>query len=202
MREAFYESTRAASVISMPVFVGVSMVAPFAVPLVFGEQYAQSGRILQVLALIGVVHGVSYFNYAVFTGIGRPDFVLKLLTVRTIANVVAFFLAVPYGLVAVAAAFVARAYLLMPLNVFVLRIAIEVSPRRYFRNFVPALVASFVMALAIWALSQLPLGELSRLLVSIGLGGIVYLATLQWVAPALVRDLLAKLSLLVRSKAS
>lgn len=202
MREAFYESTRAASVISLPVFVGVSMLAPLAVPLVFGDQYAESGRVLQVLALIGVVHGVSYLNYAVFTGVGRPDFVLKLLTVRTIANVVAFFLAVPYGIVAVAAAFVARAYLLMPLNVFVLRVAIDVSPRRYFRNFVPALVASCVMALAIGALSQLPLGGLSRLLVSIGLGGIVYLATLQRVAPELVQDLLAKLSLLTRRKAS
>ena len=186
----------------MPAFVGISMVATFAVPLVFGEQYAESGRVLQVLALIGIVHGVSYFNYAVFTGVGRPDYVMKLLAVRTVANVVAFFVAVPYGIVAVAAAFVARAYLLMPLNVFVLRRAIGISPRRYFRNFVPALVGCVAMALAIWMLSRLPLGDVSRLLSSIGIGAMAYIVTLQLVAPELVRDLLAKLALLFHRKAS
>jgi O-antigen/teichoic acid export membrane protein len=202
MREAFYESTRAASVISMPIFVGISMVATFAVPLIFGEQYAESGRVLQVLALVGIVHGVSYFNYAVFTGVGRPDYVMKLLAVRTVANVVAFFVAVPYGIVAVAAAFVAVAYLLTPLNVFVLRRAIGISSRRYFRNFAPALVGCLAMALAIWMLSRLPLGDLNRLLSSMGVGALAYMVTLQLVAPELVRDLLAKLSLLFRRGSS
>ncbi len=97
MREAFYQSTRAASVITMPVFVGVSMLAPLAGPLVFGEQYMQSGQVLQVLALIGVLHGVSYFDYAVYMGVGRPDVVLKLLAVNTVANVILFFLVAPLG---------------------------------------------------------------------------------------------------------
>jgi PST family polysaccharide transporter len=202
MREAFYESTRAASVISMPVFIGISMVATFAVPLVFGEQYAKSGEVLRVLALIGIVHGVSYLNYAVFTGVGRPDYVMKLLTVRTVANVIAFAVAVPFGIVAVSAAFVARAYLLMPLNVFVLKRAIEISPRRYFANFTPALLSSLLMAVAIWGVSQLPLGDISRLLASIGFGGGAYLVALRALAPELVRDLLAKLSLLFQRQAS
>ena len=202
MREAFYESTRAASVASMPVFVGVSMVATFAVPLVFGEQYTESGQVLQVLALIGVVHGVSYLNYPVFTGVGRPDYVMKLSAIRTVANVIVFFVAVPYGIVAVAAAFVARAYLLMPLNVFVLRRAIEISPKRYFANFIPALVGCVVMALAIWMLSWLPLGDVHRLLASIGIGAIAYFVTLHLVAPELVRDLLFKVSLLYRRNPS
>ncbi len=127
MREAFYQSTRAASVISMPVFVGVSMLAPLAVPLVFGEQYAQSGQVLQVLALIGVLHGVSYFDYAVYMGVGRPDVVLKLLAVNTVANVVLFFFVAPWGIVAVAAAYVARAYVLLPLNLLALRATIDIS---------------------------------------------------------------------------
>lgn len=202
MREAFYESTRAASVISMPVFVGISMVATFAVPLVFGEQYAESGQVLRVLALIGIVHGVSYLNYAVFTGVGRPDYVMKLLTVRTLANVIAFVLAVPFGIVAVSTAFVARAYLLMPLNVFVLKRAIEISPTRYFANFVPALLSSVAMAVAIYGVSRLPLGDVNRLLASIGVGGATYLVTLRALAPELVRDLLKKLSLLFQRQAS
>ena len=202
MREAFYESTRAASVITMPVFIGVSMLAPFAVPLVFGEQYVQSGQVLQVLALIGVLHGVSYFDYAVYNGVGRPDLVLKLLAVNTVANVVLFFVVARWGIVAVAAAYVARAYLLLPLNLIALRVAIGVSPRRYFANFIPAFGACLAMALSLWLVSLLGLGDVSRLHVTIGVGGAVYLLTLRWLAPALVRDLLSKLRLLVRRQAT
>ena len=198
MREAFYESTRAASVIAMPVFVGVALLAPFAVPLVFGEQYALSGQVLQVLALVGVLHGVSYFDYAVYTGVGRPDFVLKLLAVNTVVNVALFFFAAPYGIVAVATAFVAGAYILLPLNVVALHAAIGISARRYFANFVPALLACLAMLVAILGLSRLGLGEVYRLTASVTLGGLVYFVTLWLVAPGLVRDLLSKLSLLIR----
>ncbi|MFW2389153.1 MAG: lipopolysaccharide biosynthesis protein [Polyangiales bacterium] len=201
MRDAFYSSTRAASVITMPVFIGVSMLAPFAVPLVFGEQYVQSGQVLQVLALIGVLHGVSYFDYAVYNGVGRPDLVLKLLAVNTVANVVLFFIVARWGIVAVASAYVARAYLLMPLNLMALRSVIGVSPRRYFANFIPALGACLVMAVAIWAVSLLALSDLGRLLMSVAVGGLVYVLTLQRLAPALAADLASKLSTLFRRRA-
>ncbi len=202
MREAFYQSTRAASVITMPVFVGVSMLAPFAVPLVFGEQYTQSGQVLQVLALIGVLHGVSYFDFAVYMGVGRPEVVLKLLAVNTVANVILFFVVAPWGIVAVAAAYVARAYVLLPLNLLALRAAIGISTRRYFANFIPALGACLAMGVAIWLVAQLGLPDLPRLLASIATGGLVYLLTLQRVAPALVQDLRSKIGLLFRRRAS
>lgn len=202
MLQAFYESTRAASVITMPVFVGVSLVAPFAVPLVFGDQYVQSGQVLQVLALIGVLHGVSYLDYAVYNGVGRPEIVLKLLAINTVANVVLFFIVARWGIVAVASAYVARAYLLLPLNLVGLRAAIGVSPRRYFGNFIPALGSCAAMAVVIGLVSLLGLGDLSRLLLSIALGGAAYMLSLRFMAPELVRDLGSKLRLLFHRSAS
>ncbi len=202
MREAFYQSTRAASVFAMPVFVGVAALAPSAVPFVFGDQYVQSGRVLQVLALVGILHGVSYFNYAVYNGVARPDIVLKLLAVNTLVNVLLFFFAAPYGIIAVSVAFVARAYLLLPLDVIALRSTIGVTARRYFSNFLPALLGCLAMVLVILGLSQLDLGETSRLFASIALGGVAYSLTLWLLAPALLRDLLSKLSLLIGRRAS
>ncbi|MDH4282236.1 MAG: lipopolysaccharide biosynthesis protein [Myxococcales bacterium] len=200
MLNAFYESTRAATVVTMPVFLGVAVLAPVAVPLIFGDRYAQSGDVLQVLALIGLIHGVSYFDHAALTAAGRTDLVLKLSAVNTVANVVIFFMVARWGIVAVAAAYVVRAYVLMPLNLVALRSAIGVSPGRYLANFVPALASCLPMALAMWVILQIDLGDVGRLLVSIPLGVIAYLATLWWLAPALVRDLLSKLTLLLRAK--
>ncbi|MBW2189459.1 MAG: lipopolysaccharide biosynthesis protein [Deltaproteobacteria bacterium] len=197
MREAFYRSTQAASVVATPVFIGVSVVAPTAVPLIFGEQFTQSGIVLRILALIGVVHAISYYNFAVYVGIGRPDIRLKLLTVHTTVNVVAFFIAVRWGIVAVAAAYVIRAYVLIPLDLFALRHLIGVSPRHYFRNFAPAALSSALMVVALGVVQRLSLGPAPELFLSIAVGAAVYSAGMYLLAPALVRELWSKVTLML-----
>ena len=202
MREAFYRSTQAASVVATPVFIGLAVVAPTAVPLVFGEQFAQSGIVLQVLALIGVVHGVSYYNFAVYVGIGRPDIRLKLLAVHTTVNVLAFFVVVRWGIVAVAAAYVIRAYVLIPLDVLALRRLIGVSPRRYFGNFAPAALSSAAMVVALVVVQRLAFGPAPELLVSIAVGAAVYSTGLYLLAPALVRELWSQITLMLSRQAA
>lgn len=197
MREAFYRSTQAAGVVAIPAFVGLSVVAPKAVPLIFGEQFAESGMVLRVLALIGVVHAVSYYNFAVYVGIGRPDIRLKLLAVHTTVNVLAFFLVVRWGIVAVAAAYVIRAYVLVPLDLFALRRLIGVDPRRYFGNLAAPALACAAMVAAIVAIQQLHLGAAQELVLSIAVGAVVYATALYLLAPALVRELRSKVGLML-----
>ncbi|MGB5284817.1 MAG: polysaccharide biosynthesis C-terminal domain-containing protein, partial [Polyangiales bacterium] len=202
MRDAFYRSTQASSVGATPVFVGLSVLAPTAVPLIFGEKFAESGVVLQILALIGVVHAVSYYNFAVYVGSGRPDIRLKLLAIHTTVNVLAFFLVVRWGIIAVAAAYVIRAYVLIPLDLIALRSLIGVSPRRYFANLVPALFSTAVMVVAILVVQQLPIGPVAQLLPSVLLGAAVYSVTLFLVAPALVRELWSKFNLMLSRQAA
>jgi len=195
MREAFYRSTQAASVVSLPMFVGVSALAPQAVVLIFGEKFAPSGEVLRVLSLVGVVHSVSYYNFAVYIGIGRPDLRLKLLIMRTIPTILAFMLVVRWGILAVAAAYVVGAYLLMSLDLIALRRLIGLSWRRYFANFVPATLASAMMVLAIVGVMQLPMPDVARLFLSVGTGAVVYLVSLYLIAPSLARELWSKVAL-------
>ncbi|MDH3726809.1 MAG: lipopolysaccharide biosynthesis protein, partial [Myxococcales bacterium] len=121
IRSAFYQSTRAASVISMPIFIGIALVAPLAAPLIFGDKYQQSGLVLQLLALAGVVHAIGHYNSSVYLGVGRPDVRLKLLLINTVVHVAVLLLVVRWGIEAVAAAVVAQVYLLIPLDLFALR---------------------------------------------------------------------------------
>ncbi len=197
MREAFYRSTQAASVVSMPAFVGLSVVAPVAVPLMFGEQFTESGQVLRVLALIGVVHAVSFYNFAVYVGIGRPDVRLKLLAVHTTVNVLAFFLVVRWGIVAVAAAYVIRGYVLIPLDLIALRGLIGVSPRRYFGNLAAPALACVAMVVVLLAIQQLHLSPVSDLALSVVCGAAAYAAVLYLLVPALVRELWSKVSLML-----
>jgi PST family polysaccharide transporter len=196
MREAFYQSTRAASVVALPIFVGIAVLSPSLVVLIFGEKFAQSGDVLRVLSFVGIVHSVSYYNFAVYVGIGRPDLRLKLLILRTIPTIIAFIVVVRWGILAVAAVYVVSAYLLMSLDLIALRKLIGLSWTRYFANFLPAVMASAVMALATVGVMQVTMPELARAVASIVVGAAVYVISLYFIAPALARELWSKAALI------
>ncbi len=196
MREAFYRSTQAASVVALPIFVGIAILSPTLIVLIFGEKFAVSGDVLRVLSFVGIVHSVSYYNFAVYVGIGRPDLRLKLLILRTIPTIIAFVVVVRWGILAVAAAYVVSAYLLMSFDLIALRKLIGLSWARYFANFAPATLASAVMVPAIVGVMQLPMPEPALLVASIVTGAAVYVVSLYLIAPALTRDLWSKLALM------
>jgi O-antigen/teichoic acid export membrane protein len=196
MREAFYRSTQAASVVALPIFVGIAILAPDAVVLIFGEKFARSGDVLRVLAVVGIVQSVSHYNFAVYIGIGRPDIRLKLLFLGTIPTVIAFILVVRWGILAVAAAYVAGSYLLMTLDLIMLRRLIGLSWRRYFANFIPAASASFAMVLAIVGIMQIQMPTALNLVASVAAGAVVYIVSLYLIAPCLARELWSKLVLI------
>lgn len=196
MLEAFYRSTQAASVVALPIFVGIAILAPDAIVLIFGEKFARSGDVLRVLSLVGIVHSVSHLNFAVYIGIGRPDLRLKLLLVGTIPTVIAFILVVQWGILAVAFAYVGGTYLLMTIDLVVLHRLIGLSWRRYLANFVPAALASLAMLAAIVGIMQLELPPTLNFVASIAVGAMVYIMGLYLIAPALARELWSKVVLM------
>jgi PST family polysaccharide transporter len=112
-------------------------------------------------------------------------------------NVLAFFVVVRWGIVAVAAAYVIRAYVLMPLDLFALRRLIGLDPRRYFGNLAAPALACAVMVGSILAIQRLGLGAPEELMLSIAAGAVVYAAVLYLLAPALVRELRSKVGLML-----
>jgi PST family polysaccharide transporter len=111
--------------------------------------------------------------------------------------VLAFFVVVRWGIIAVAAAYVLRAYVLIPLDLVALRNLIDVSPRRYFGNLAPAVSSSAIMATAVIGVQQLALGSTSELLMSVAVGVAAYSASLYLIAPLLVRELWSKLTIML-----
>jgi PST family polysaccharide transporter len=199
IRSAFYQSTRAASVISIPIFIGIALLAPLAVPLVFGDKYEQSGLVLQLLALAGVPHSISHYSSSVYAGVGRPDVRLKLLAINSAVHVVALLLVVRWGIEAVAAVVVAQAYLFVPLDLGALRRLISVSPKRYFASFMPATAACAFMAAAVLGALALPVSALAKLVLAVVGGGVVYCVGLFAIAPDLVRGLWSRVKFAVQA---
>jgi PST family polysaccharide transporter len=147
MRKGFYTAIRIAAVVAFPVFLGAAAVAPDLIETFFGAKWLpQSARVFQILAFVGILHALFYFNSAVMLASGKPSWRLGITVLNATANVVAFALVVHWGIAAVAAAYVLRGYLLAPIPLWAVWRLIRIRGRRYLRELAAPLVSALVMA--------------------------------------------------------
>lgn len=204
MRSVFLKATHYTSALGIPAFVGLSLVAAKAVPLLFGERWLPSIEIVQVLAFLGVVHSLGYFIPPLLMAEGRPDWGLALSALRAVLNVGMILVLVRWGVLAVAAGFVLRELLMLPVSLRALRSIIEFDVRRFLKPLAQIAAAALCMALVVYASVRI-LGDTLQILwglVSILLGALAYFLCLRLLAPEFTQQgfELARLLLPVTTK--
>jgi polysaccharide transporter, PST family len=193
MRRGYFRVTRAAAVIILPGYVGLSLIATELTIVLFGARWADAGQVAAILFLIGPVLSVQAFSNSLLNAAGRPDVVLRFRLVTTVTNVVGFVIAVQFSIYAVAAAFVLRGYLLMPLNLYWQARYAHVPIGAYLRQLRGPAIATAVMAAVLLTMRLLlgdRLGPLPLLLVEIGAAGLTVLGTLWLVDRKLLTEVL------------
>jgi PST family polysaccharide transporter len=194
IRRAYSRINRASSALTLPGYVGLAMVAQEATVAVFGARWTESGPVAAVLFLAGPVLTVQAFSGAVFNAVGHPEVTLRFRLVTTITNVVGFLVAVLVfrDIVAVAAAFVLRGYLLLPINLYWMRKYAGIPIREHLLELKGVAAATAVMAIAVLLLkialvSHVHAGVL--LLVEVLVGAAVFAVALLVFERALVAEI-------------
>jgi PST family polysaccharide transporter len=199
MRRAFYKVTQYTSLLAFPVFIGLATLAPELVPALFGEQWTPSIPVMQVLALVGILQSVLFFNGSVMRASGKPSWELGIMLLNTVCSVIGFFLAVRWGIVAVAASFVIVGYSLAPISFLAVRRLIQVDLKTYLRQFSPALFASLMMVVVIMGLKQFfsdqSLNPYLELAIYVLAGGLTYVLVIGLTARSLYHQVLELVSL-------
>jgi PST family polysaccharide transporter len=194
MRRAFYKATQYTSLLAIPVFIGLAILAPELVPALFGEQWLPSIPVMQVLSLIGILQSVLAFNASVIKAAGKPAWHFGILLLTSVCSVIGFLIAVRWGIVAVAAAFVIVGYLVAPVSYVAVHKLLNIDFRTYFRQFMAPFFGALVMALVIVGLRALlePLGVNMFLEVGIlvAAGSLSYLLVIGLIARPLARQVL------------
>lgn len=188
MRQVFYRVVNASNVIAFPLFLGISVLAPEIVVVLFGEQWLPSVPVIQILNLIGILYAGFYFNGPVFMAVGKPSWKLGLDSIRTLCYLIAFAITVRWGIVAVAVGFVTMGYLMSIITVWVLRKLINIDLTIYLRQYVAPLSSSLVMVVAILAAKYF-LGNIANshilLAISILVGAAIYVPMIMITEPKL-----------------
>ncbi len=203
MRRAFYEVTQYTSLLAFPVFIGLAILAPEVVPALFGDKWAPSVPVMQVLALIGILQSGLAFNGSVMRAFGKPSWEFGIMLLNAVCTVIGFWVAVRWGIVAVAASFVIVGYLLAPVSYMAVHRLIQIDFRTYLWQFAAPLSASLVMVIVIVGLKNVfqdqALNVYLQLSVYLAAGGLTYLLVIGLAARSLSRQVLKRVSLAIPS---
>lgn len=191
LTRAYIRMTRVTTAVVLPAYVGLALVAPELIQLVFGARWREAGPVAAVLFLVGPALALQGFGGSVLSAVGRPDMALRLRFVNTVTAIIGFAIAVSFGIVAVAVAFVIRGYLMLPLQLYMQRRYAGVPTGAFLSRLRGPVAATALMAGAVLAVKAFvlpPIGTALTLAAEIGVGVVVYLLAIVLFDRTLVRD--------------
>lgn len=133
----------------VPALVGLIVVAPDLVDVVLDDEWEDAARVVQLLAVVGIVGSLQFLNGIVLQALDRTRMLLAWSTTAFAATLVALGIGLRYGIVTVAAAVAVSTTLVsLPYSWHTARV-LGVTTRRLTATFLPvAQVAAAVGTLA------------------------------------------------------
>lgn len=193
LRKAFYRVTQITNLIAFPTFISACALAPELILLLFGQKWLPSVPVMQVLSLVGMLRAVAYFKGVVFIALGKPAWRLWLALFATILNLIAFSIAVRWGIVAVAWSYLISICINLPIGQWAIMKLLYIPVVEYLHQFVAPLIGSGLMAIAILIAKQILPSYLHPAIVLVtcsAIATLVYGLTLRFGAPKLWSSLL------------
>jgi len=181
-RKAYLRITSVSAAVAFPVIIGFAIVAPDAVTFIFGPRWAESGQVARVFGFMVVPFSLNYFAGPGLAVLGRSGTLAGIAALQVTLTILLTLAAAPFGLTAIAAAYVLRAYLTLPVQMWAFKRYSGLRYRAVLGAIAPALSMALVMAGALLALDQIAGARFQNrgvyLLVMIATGAGVYTASM------------------------
>lgn len=187
---AHYKSTAFAALIAFPAFTATVALAPDFVPVFFGTKWMDSVPIMQILAFLGVVQILTYMNGTMMKALGKPSWQMVIVVVTTVLKVLAFLIAVKFGIIAVAVASLCVGCVVAPAYYWTVHRLIPIRLGAYLNHIKGPLVASLLAGAAMFGIRSV-LGDSSplvTLLVGAAGGAVIYLASIRVISRSLAAE--------------
>lgn len=155
-RRYYLRLTEVLSMTIFPVVVGVSILSSEIVAIFFGDKWIASVGAVAVLTLATAPQSLSSLNSQVLLALHRPGYLLKVSTARLLLMPVAFFFLAPFGITAVASAWLWATPASFLATAIPLFRGIDLPVRTFIRSVWPAVLATSVMFGALYVLRLAP----------------------------------------------
>lgn len=192
MQRAVYQGMEMNAIVSFAVYVGLAAVAPNLVPFLFGAKWAAAGVLCSLLSLSSLATTLLVFCYPVLLasgGIGKYVW----LNVWHFAGVLGACVAgIQFGIFYLVLGLIINSLIIAVPALLFLQNRMGLSPRNYCKPCLVPALASLMMVVVIWLVSDmLPAGtgQALQLTGKVFAGALAYLGCMWLLAPATVRKL-------------
>ncbi|MGH9478501.1 MAG: oligosaccharide flippase family protein, partial [Terriglobales bacterium] len=195
-RATLLDTCRFTALLTLPLAAGLGVLAGPIIYSIYGWRWGPSVAVLQVLALYGGIRCITHHFGDAYKSMGRPDVLTRTTVAWWIILPPSLILGARWGgIVGVAWGQVATRVAMSGLHVYLVWRYLKISPAALWQCFAPALEATAAMAAGLWLVLPRFAGWAPRpeLLVLVPFGALLYVATLLWRHPRVVRSVLSRL---------
>jgi len=181
MQRSYLRLTQASVALMCPMLIGLSLVAPEAIPIIFGEKWIACVPFVQVIGLLGVVAPINYYFSPSMMALGQSRMVFRQGVLQVVVGVVLAGIAAQISLLAVAVAHVARGTIVAGHNIVDLRRHMKLRFTSLLTWLAPPYLGTIVMSAAVLGLRNMLHGghpPLVMLLILVPAGASSYAATI------------------------
>jgi O-antigen/teichoic acid export membrane protein len=198
LRGAYLVSSRYVSAITLPMVVGLIILARPLVEMAFGPQWLASVPIVRVLSILAGLQALNNYAGDILKGTGRANLIARLAVLRAGLTVPALIYASRFSATAVAAGLAASDGLGVVISIIITARILHISLPSVLKAFAPSAMAAAVMALAVgtWLFLTPANAPVLQAVGGLGIGAMVYVLVLHMLDPDLLRT--ARQTLLVR----
>jgi len=193
LKRGYLKVLQLLSTVNFPMMAGLAVVAPIAVPVIFGEKWLPSIILIQILAIVGLLRSTGNSVGSLMLAKGRADLGFKWNLLRTIIQIPGLYLGAKHGgMIGIAITYAVLQCIFFLLNYLVLiRILLGPCLREYIQSMWPSLWMSGIMAAVVLFsmvfLQNLP--DLFILIIQILCGTAVYLGLMIYSQKMLVFEI-------------
>jgi O-antigen/teichoic acid export membrane protein len=194
--EVWLRAVRLVAAIVVPAMLGLAVVAPDFIAVLFGPRWHEAAPVLRILAPLGMVLALQALNYGILQSLARTRTLFRYTLIASLIAIGSFAVGLPWGIIGVATAYaVVSLVLLEPWYLVLTARAVGVPVRSWIRSVSGVLGAGVAMAAILAAvrvgLVDAGLPPSARLIVLIVLGAGIYLPLLRWRVPELMEEVKA-----------
>lgn len=174
LTDAYRKMIRLAAFIVFPLMVGIAILAKPLVVVLLTEKWKDATIYLQILCFSFMWYPIHILNLNLLKVLGRSDLVLRLEMVKKVLGVFILIVSIPFGLLWMCVGQILYSVISLFINTYYTGQFINIGFFKQLVDFVPSLIYSFAMGVAIVILMMHIHSLLLQLLLGIVCGILVY----------------------------
>lgn len=145
LKRSFLSSTFLSAAIGFPCYIGLILISPYLIPVVFGEHWSSAIPVLQVSCLLGFITCIGSLQVSLIKGMGRAKWVLYYQMIQQVSTIVLCCLFSQKGPLVIMSLITIKTYIIWPFTAIYISKILNIGTFEYIKNIQSSFFSGLIM---------------------------------------------------------